>query len=713
MCEANIGDCQSSPCLFGKCTAQVDGYTCECYKTAVGRWCETYLGSCVTKPCINGTCLPMFTGYKCVCDLGFTGKNCEYEINECYSNPCINGVCIDMVNNYRCVCNNGSSGRKCDVELNRTRCRGYECKYGTCAINESGSYCQCFPGYTGSECEINVNDCRSLPCGIHGTCTDHIDAFRCKCAQGYTGAYCNISLTDSCHRNECIHGYCSVVSPSGSFRCVCERNYTGKNCDMPITPCLSNPCLHGECTNKGNEFECKCDFGYMGQRCDVKHLFCTNNICVNGKCEEGTANYTCRCDSGWTGNLCHIQNNSCFNVNCHSGSCIETKSGFQCLCDSFHTGKYCEVEKSPCWIHPCEQNGTCIPNGTSFICLCGQSRTGRLCEFEVKPCYSSPCLNGICVNYKDSYMCVCDKSYTGTNCQNHIISSVSHTHTTTETYKQIQTSTPPALTTFVNFCLNMTCGHGICIPATDYAYCSCSEKYTGNQCNLLIEEETTTEPVPSTSEVINDLHVNKSEFCTNLSCVYGMCDMFSPQPICLCNENYTGRLCDILITIDEHGSYGNVLQKRHNESNSCENKVCLHGQCTENSASVSCVCDQGFTGDKCETKLNTISIDNVKTADQSRIEVTDIPTNTKKGCSNTSCINGDCVFKTDHYKCHCHVGYSGKECNISLYPAGFNSVQDGENSGRTMEYVAIGIVSACLLLFVIAGGVLWVRKAKR
>jgi Notch-like protein len=104
ICETDIDECASTPCLNGgTCTQGVASYTCTCAAgfadVPVGT-CFSELDECSSSPCLNGgTCFDHTFAYSCVCAKGYAGYNCEVNPNECASSPCMNGTtCTDRLN---------------------------------------------------------------------------------------------------------------------------------------------------------------------------------------------------------------------------------------------------------------------------------------------------------------------------------------------------------------------------------------------------------------------------------------------------------------------------------------------------------------------------------------------------------------------------------------------------------------------------------------
>ena len=63
-------------------------------------------------------------------------------------------------------------------------------------------------------------------------------------------------------------GRCIDISEV-EYRCICTPGYNGTDCEQNIDDCHSNPCFHGNCTDKVNGFNCSCDEGYDGVQCQI------------------------------------------------------------------------------------------------------------------------------------------------------------------------------------------------------------------------------------------------------------------------------------------------------------------------------------------------------------------------------------------------------------------------------------------------------------
>ncbi|XP_042205015.1 protein crumbs-like [Homarus americanus] len=176
-CEEDIQECASYPCLNGATCLErsnltlyeldifsnftyetAGGFVCECIPGFTGDLCEINIDECESDPCVNGVCYDGINDYSCLCWPGYEGVNCEIEINECeLYMPCVHGSCVDKVADYVCLCQEEFGGKNCSVEL--LGCNGIDCfNGGTCEAlltNETihDFVCHCEHGFIGRNCE--------------------------------------------------------------------------------------------------------------------------------------------------------------------------------------------------------------------------------------------------------------------------------------------------------------------------------------------------------------------------------------------------------------------------------------------------------------------------------------------------------------------------------------------------------------------------------
>ncbi|KAG7487593.1 hypothetical protein MATL_G00025250 [Megalops atlanticus] len=203
--------------------------------------------------------------------------------------------------------------------------------------------------------------------------------------------------------------------------------------------CAPSPCQNGGvCEDLFNLFSCSCPSGWAGRRCEVNSDRCVSNPCVHGNCSVRSLAYECTCEEGYIGANCEEEVDPCRNHKCaHGGTCLHGINRYSCLCPENYTGPYCtlEVEEVPWFIikhirpklpvsicgnekknYTCFNGGNCTETG--MMCNCMPGFTGHRCELELDECKSNPCLNGgYCRNMINRFQCVCDMSYAGEVCQ--------------------------------------------------------------------------------------------------------------------------------------------------------------------------------------------------------------------------------------------------------------------------------------------------------
>ena len=77
------------------------------------------------------------------------------------------------------------------------------------------------------------------------------------------------------------------------------------------------------------------------------------------------------------------------------------------------------------------------------------------------------------------------------------------------------------------------------------------------------------------------------------------------------------------------------------EVDDCVEVNCGNGRCVDGADSSTCTCDQGFTGEMCQTNIDD--------------------------CVGVNCSgNGRCVDGVDSFTCNCSAGFSGRLCDINI-----------------------------------------------
>ncbi|NXP53920.1 CRUM1 protein, partial [Heliornis fulica] len=189
--------CASSPCLnAGTCQDLFNSFRCACPAGWGGLLCEANLDDCQSSPCVHGDCVDAVADFQCECFRGFIGKKCDINVDDCVRHQCLNGAtCVDGVYGYSCKCPPQYSGPRCEWPFPPEQCgKNFTCLNGGKCVSETwGANCTCRPGFTGRTCQINVNECDPNPCQNGGTCQDSENKYECLCSASYTGERCDVN----------------------------------------------------------------------------------------------------------------------------------------------------------------------------------------------------------------------------------------------------------------------------------------------------------------------------------------------------------------------------------------------------------------------------------------------------------------------------------------------------------------------------------------
>ncbi|NXQ85758.1 CRUM1 protein, partial [Nyctibius grandis] len=189
--------CASGPCLnAGTCEDLFNSFSCACSAGWGGLLCESNIDDCQSGPCVHGDCVDAVADFQCECFRGFIGKKCDINVDDCVRHQCLNGAtCVDGVYGYSCKCPPQYSGPRCEWPFPPEQCgKNFTCLNGGQCISASwGANCTCKPGFTGRNCQINVNECDPNPCQNGGTCQDSENKYECLCSASYTGERCDVN----------------------------------------------------------------------------------------------------------------------------------------------------------------------------------------------------------------------------------------------------------------------------------------------------------------------------------------------------------------------------------------------------------------------------------------------------------------------------------------------------------------------------------------
>uniref|UniRef100_A0A3P8ZN67 Sushi, nidogen and EGF-like domains 1 n=1 Tax=Esox lucius TaxID=8010 RepID=A0A3P8ZN67_ESOLU len=583
------------------------------------------------RPCLNGgrcidDCITGNPSFSCSCLAGFTGRRCQIEVDECLSYPCQNGgTCFDQVSGFICQCPAGFTGTVCETDIDE--CMDSPCLYGAQCVQGVDSFtCVCEKGFVGMLCETDMDECGSQPCQNGGECKDQVNGYSCSCPAAFTGTHCETVLT--------------VVNSSSTPQ---TENHTvsceGQGCES-----------HQICEYTALDvYNCTCAPGFYGNNCEEECLCQNGGICVD-------MNGTCDCPSGFTGIYCQFEvtQTPCSNSRpCPDGGpCLEYGGTYLCTCqtgvtDLDHKDFYPPYvqPRSVCDSSPCLNGGYCYEREGGYTCECNHGYRGKHCEkVRLNTCASGPCRNGgSCKEDSGGYLCVCPYRFTGKHC---------------EVGKPDPCSSSP--------CLN----GGTCFHYIGKYKCECSGTFSGRHCEIsrgLIHSAAGLDCGPplqvkhaevqfsSTSPGSMALYICHPGYSLLPRATQSICGgqgAWSQPPVCdeineclsqpclnggTCKDRVASFLCEC-----DEGFSGNRCQT---EQDGCESNPCLNGGvCRGYRRNHLCVCKEGFFGERCQSLENPCVL---------------------QPCGNRGLCRSD---RRGNYSCTCRVGHTGKDCERDLLP---------------------------------------------
>ena len=388
-------------------------------------------------------------------------------------------------------------------------------------------------------------------------------------------------------------------------QCQCSDGYSGFRCRFAPCPAHcsdSGLCLHLE----DGQSRCVCLGARSGEGCQAQP--CDPRCYEHGRCVQhhATGNTTCRCESGWRGPLC--QQRTCAHVCGLHGSCVGVlprkeaarvvvawtprrhvnassivnslnqsdylEKGpfpvdFRCECHPGWTGRSCQHRICP---KNCSSRGVCREDGT---CDCiSEDFFGKYCEHDTSLCPERCSGRGNCT----ASGCNCLPRFGGFNCalecdpkcveNGHVCVAgecVCQNGRTGSSCEDVTCDAP---------CLN----DGICVNGS----CLCKSPFSGERCQIHHCQDACS----GAGECVDGRCVCRVGFeghaCERRSCpsgcnapIHGVCDPSTGQ--CTCRDGYYGRDCADRI---------------------CDDPCSYHGVCVNSS----CLCDDGWTGDQCQTQ---------------------------------------------------------------------------------------------------------------
>ncbi|XP_067041983.1 uncharacterized protein [Acropora muricata] len=538
-------------------------YQCNCVPGFTGDRCQTNINECQSYPCIRGRCIDELNNFSCICDPGYVGRTCDTDYDDCTSSPCVHGNCIDYTGSYSCTCNPGYTGQNCTIDINE--CASSPCRHGACVDQSNGYSCQCNAGYTGYDCTVEIDECQSLPC-VHGTCKDIVNGFICSCEAGFSGVRCEEDI-DDCQSSPCVNGICTDLV--NNYTCSCVAGFTGRDCDIVVTTCTADSCFPNvTCSKKGQTIACgPCPLGFTGDGKICKDIEdCANHRCTNGaSCVDGINSYSCNCTAGFSGVYCEtgmcstkeidttssqqlstsiitfalfllncsVDLDDCVNHNCSNGaSCIDGINSYSCNCSAGFIGSNCETNIDDCVSHTCANGASCVDGINTYSCKCTAGFTGWNCDTDIDDCRNNTCTNGAsCIDGINGYSCNCSVGFSGEHCENNLDDCVNHNCSNgascIDGINSYSCNCSAGFTgsnceTDIDDCVSHTCANGAsCVDGINTYSCKCAAGFTGWNCETDIDD-------------------CMSHVCANGgSCVDGI-----GSYTCKCTMGFTGKYCE-------------------------------------------------------------------------------------------------------------------------------------------------------------------------
>ncbi|XP_059150292.1 uncharacterized protein LOC131937116 [Physella acuta] len=662
-CQTDFDECgnKTFDCPENSNCVNTNGsYDCDC----IDGFKKTILNKAQCIECENGTfghncsqkcsCVTSNTDYcnkvngSCVCKQGWTGDRCQTDVDEC------GGKLIDCPEHSNCVNTNGSYDCDCidgfkNTIINKTQCIecengtfGHNCSHNCSCVTSNTDYCNtvngscvCKQGWTGDRCQTDFDECgnKTFDCPEHSNCINTNGSYDCDCIDGFKKTILNKAQCIECENGTFGHNCsqnCSCVTSNTDYcnkvngSCVCKQGWTGDRCQTDFDECgdkIFDCPEHSDCVNTNGSYDCDCIDGFKKTIINKTQCIecengtfghnCSHNCsCVTSNTDYcNTVNGSCVCKQGWTGDKCQTDFDECGNktFDCPEHSnCINTIGSYDCDCiDGF---KKTILNKAQCiecengtFGHNCSQNCSCVTSNTDYCnkvngsCVCKQGWTGDRCQTDVDECGGKliDCPeHSNCINTNGSYDCDCIDGYKKT-----IINKTQCIECENGTFGHNCSQNCSCVTSNTDYCNKV---NGSCV---------CKQGWTGDRCQTDFDEcGNKTFDCPEHSNCIN---TNGSYDC---DCIDGFKKTIINKTQCIECEN---------------GTFG------HNCYQNCSCVTSNTDYC--NKVNGSCVCKQGWTGDRCQTDV-----------DECGDKIFDCP-------ENSECMNNE-----GSYDCSCKEGFSEK-----------------------------------------------------
>ncbi|XP_028650477.2 delta and Notch-like epidermal growth factor-related receptor [Erpetoichthys calabaricus] len=508
----------------------------------------------------------------------------------------------------------------------------------------------------------------------------------------YVGCiFVNLGRPHPCSSQPCLNnGTCSYSQESSStdqtYNCTCATGFTGRSCESFIDPCMSNPCIHGNCTSTGpDSYICDCNEGYQGERCE-QILLSTPASPLRGQ-DTSTTEKPLPLDTtslpdlqmavtlpSWQPKLGQKVTELSFqgkeitlDFSCGNSSLTGSNDGRSLALEIMEETsvkikanltsppalwsvneddfRQCSITSGKSVLLFDALDGMVLPDEAlslgnnyfiGFVKDSSQSVVMLHLNITVKvsncvepgSSFNGPECSGKgkCTTYtsKATFFCECDQKYTGIFCEEF---DACHT-------KPCEN--------------NGTCTDVRQGKAEKNFTCACKPGYEGDQCQFVVNH-CLPQPCMNGGTCLNtfsgyncqcpegyrgNMCEQKIDPCSSSPCQNnGSCYVDRMSFGCSCSPGYTGPTCAQLIDF-------------------CALNPCSHGICRSMGTSYKCLCVPGYHGLYCEEEYNE--------------------------CLSTPCQNsGTCKDLVNDYECLCTPEYEGKHCELYKDPCVNVTCQNG------------------------------------
>ncbi|KAK6305104.1 hypothetical protein J4Q44_G00238840 [Coregonus suidteri] len=328
------------------------------------------LQQCTVNVCLNeASCYQRGSASICVCEPGYIGQHCETDVDECQSNPCRNGAtCIDGVNSFTCVCLPSYTGQLCEQDwMDQTTQQTIQDRNHSTDTKDHSKYpaTQTTQRPTHDrdttknqtthdrDHSTHTKDQTKQPSDPRFPTTHHKDQTSHSTTDQKTPQHLNQTHTPPAHPSTSLPAHPSHPIPDWALtpQDPLPEGEEFVDYDRVIGPPLpeAGPPVPDE-RQSTYQPETGTDYYIEAQFVDVRGLQqCTVNVCLN------------------------------------EASCYQRGSASICVCEPGYIGQHCETDVDECQSNPCRNGATCIDGVNSFTCVCLPSYTGQLCEQGTRP----------------------------------------------------------------------------------------------------------------------------------------------------------------------------------------------------------------------------------------------------------------------------------------------------------------------------------------